>query len=183
MDGTRERSLSIKDQHGLSLIEILIAVTIMSIISVTIMGYFVTAMDRSADENRRIIAANLARLKTGELREMGKKSDFPASVAAGQSNYQSLLDELTAVSERIYSEAAPFPGPHGTLLDPTEVINGTVYSYKAVLDKVYRPGTDASIANYLLRLRVTVYWQEGAATLTSTNSTTIESYLVKPRSG
>lgn len=178
MNGSREKTELIANERGLSLIEILMAVTMMSIISVTIMGYFVNAVERSADENRRIIAANLARLKTAEIREMAKKTDM----AVPLSNYQVLLSGLSASTERKYTKDAQFPAPYHRLLD-SQTINGTAYTFEATLDKLYRTELVSQMAGsadgYLLRLRVSVSWQDGAMSQTAANATTIDTYIIE----
>lgn len=168
----------LSNERGLSLIEIVMAVTIMSVISVTMMGYFVHAMERSTDEKRRMIAANLARLKTAEIREMARKSDM----AAPQTNYQVLLSSLAAASERTYSKDAPLPAPYQHLLDQ-EIINGTTYTFEVKLDKAFRTELAVRMGGhadaYLLRLQVIVSWQDGSMPHTAANAAFIDAYIME----
>lgn len=164
------------NERGISLVEILVAVTIMSLISVTIMGYFTAATERSAEQNRRVIAASLARLKTAELRQAAVMED-----ASGQVYYELLEGMVTPGAEREFSVADPLPAPYENLLDSQE-INGTTYQFIAVLEKVYPADYVSRAPNpeqVLLRLRLTVSWGNGPAPRPA-DSVTVDAYLVKP---
>lgn len=135
----------LQDERGFTLVEVLIAVTIMSIISTTIMGYFITAMEQSAEQNRRIIAANLGRFKISELREYSKKHE----------KFQDLRSAITDLSKDQQlsltkdSQSKIFDK---SLLQPS-VVNGTTYRYKVDFAK------DSSLPSaYLARMIVTVSW-------------------------
>lgn len=165
------------DERGMSLVEILIAVAVMAVISVSVMGIFTAAAERSADQNRRLIAASLARQKIAELRQMSRMSD----VYPPLTNFQVLLAELSANPETAWSADRPLPGPYGGLLDPV-VINGTEYRFLAVVDKTVPPEYLNRMASFgggtsLLRLHLTVYWSGGAAPASAADSVTLEAYV------
>jgi prepilin-type N-terminal cleavage/methylation domain-containing protein len=182
-----------KDEQGMTLVEILIAVSIMSIISVTIMGYFVSAIEKSADQSRRVIAANLARLKMAEIRQVFRDdTQFE--------NLNNVLDHKTHNTE-VYANDADITSdfitykhdydinPYFRFIDSHNEINGTFYRYLVGFDRV--TGTDVSTAiestsglvqNYLITLNVTVYWTASETTTPSGKfSTTLQSYVVKRR--
>ncbi|MGG1515064.1 type II secretion system protein [Paenibacillus oryzisoli] len=161
-------------EDGMSLVEILIAVTIMSIISVTLMGYFTSAVDKSAQESRKIIGANLARLKAAELRD-AFKSGYDDQIA----NLLSLQPKFTGNQSSMGS--ALMQGH----LEAT-VINGTTYHYLVELEPSsarweaadpFRTESDSYMAQMLL----TVYWtdQESLTAPPLKLSTTLDTYLIK----
>lgn len=164
-----------RNEDGLSLVEILIAVTIMAIISVTLMGYFTSAMDKSAEESRRIIAANLARLKAAELRDHFKNG------------YEESVKTVLADSPKYSGNLAE---PSGSLLmkdllDST-VINGTTYHYMVELDDSSSRWADTDpfqmdSDKYLAQMLVTVYWsgEESLNVPPAKSSTTLDTYIVK----
>lgn len=162
------------NEDGMSLVEILIAVTIMSIISVTLMGYFTSAVDKSAQESRKIIGANLARLKAAELRDFFKTGYDDAIVSQLTSSPKFSGDLSSNGSELMKGRLAS-----------TE-INGTTYHYLVELDKSYSRWeasdpfrNDAD--DYLAQMFVTVYWsgQESLETPSAKASTTLDTYLIK----
>jgi len=163
------------NEQGLSLIEILIAVTIMSIICVAMMGYFTTAVDKSAEESRRIIAANLGRLKIAELRHYFK-DDYPA-VESTVAKFPTI--QFTGNNSNVAS-----PLMMGRL-DRT-VVNGTTYRYLVELDSLSPRMGQLTSTNllgadqYLVSMQVTVYWS-GVETFepSAKSSTTLDTYIVK----
>jgi prepilin-type N-terminal cleavage/methylation domain-containing protein len=191
-----------QDEQGMTLVEILIAVSIMSIISVTIMGYFVSAIEKSADQSRRVIAANLARMKMAEIRQV-----FRDDLPNGDSPYGVLEQVLTnapnnkvvyANDDSIKSEFTTFypdfvNHPFFKFKDSRVIggqtiisneINGTYYRYLVGFDLV--PGTNvsnaigANVKDYLIALNVTVYWMASETNAPSGKySTAFQSYVVK----
>ncbi|WP_127587852.1 type IV pilus modification PilV family protein [Paenibacillus koleovorans] len=159
------------NEDGISLVEILIGVTIMAIISTILMGNFTSAMDKSAEESRRIIAANLGRLKVAELRDHFKEAyEEPMG---GETRYSGSLADP--------SDSAIMEG----LLEPT-VVNGTTYRYLVRLNDSHHrwEATDAFKTDsnqYLAQMLVTVYWsgEESLETPPAKSSTTLDTYLVK----
>lgn len=169
----------LSDERGISIVEILLAVTIMSIISVSVMGYFTAAVERSAEESRRVIAASLARMKVAELRQA---SLLENDMEPGRDNYDVIAGLIPGGGEAVFSANDPLPAPHEHLLDPQE-INGTTYRFTAVLDRVY-PDDFRIEAQYpdrvLVRLRLTVSWEDGDPPRPA-RSVTVDAYLAKPR--
>lgn len=163
------------DERGISLVEILAAVTIMSIISVTLIGYFLTAMNKSSEQNKRIIAANLARQKAAEIRDEYRMDSV---------KYQLLQDSFTPSKQlRMFDEA------NGSqLLDnglSNTNINDTLYHYEVQVDNDNPRRNELSsiittvehVDRYVMNMRISVYWGENAAQ--EAHKTSIESYIVK----
>jgi type II secretory pathway pseudopilin PulG len=164
-----------QDESGLSLVEILIAVTIMAIISVTMMGYFIAAMDKSEEESRRIIAANLARQKAAELRNAFQDQyDAVQSALSSHDRYQFTEHQANPASNLMAERLASI------------AVNGTTYHFLVALDnstprKSQLDGTALLASqNYLARMLVTVYWSD-AETFDppAKSATTIDTYIVK----
>mgnify|MGYP001241989999 CR=1 FL=1 len=132
----------LRGESGLTLVEILIAVTIMSVVTVTMAAYILSAMERSAEQNRRTIAVHLARYKAAELREAFKE---PAE-------YDPLRAYVASAGTATFTAASA--GPLAGLLNDT-VINGTTYRYQVVL----RPDADER----LIAMTVRVFWAEAGA--------------------
>ncbi|MGN7358057.1 type IV pilus modification PilV family protein [Paenibacillus sp. SAF-054] len=175
------------DEGGLTLIEILIAVSIMGIISVSLMGYFLSAMEKSAEENSRIIASNLARLKAAEIRkELQIKTEFD--------NFASWLGSAEMIGKDIHSAdqfiEVPSEEERNTYqgwMQPT-TINGTQYRYtlkfategpvdsegesrKQILESLMS-NPDA----YEIRMIVQVHWAGDQAK--PAKSTHVDTYIV-----
>ncbi len=167
------------NEDGISLVEILIAVTIMALISVTLMGQFTSAMDKSAEESRRIIAANLARLKAAELRNLFKAQDqfeVLKTKVSSAPHYYKYPGGTDPVSDLI-----------GNKLISTD-INGTTYQYRVEFDNTSdgnrKQDMDSQLTNteeFLARMLVTVYWAGDATSesLPPRTSTTLDTYIVK----
>ncbi|NQX59088.1 type IV pilus modification PilV family protein [Paenibacillus qinlingensis] len=162
------------NEDGMSLVEILIAVTIMSIISVTLMGYFTSAVDKSAQESRKIIGANLARLKAAELRDTFKNG-YDAAIMSQLASSPKFSGDLSSNGSQLMKGR----------LASTE-INGTTYRYLVELDKSYARWEAADpfrndSDNYMAQMFVTVYWSN-ADSLDAPSvkaSTTLDTYLIK----
>ena len=165
----------ITDERGLTLIEILGALTIMSIITVLLLGNLISSMETSADQNRRLIAINLARQKIAEIREIYEKD--------------SKFDELRAEFDNLGTELIRlFEGNtlESLSLEPEE-INDTFYKYVVELDledNQHKAKLDQAIGDstsYLIPMRVMVFWTHTAdgGSAGSRNSVTIPSYVVK----
>ncbi|TVY10417.1 type IV pilus modification PilV family protein [Paenibacillus cremeus] len=169
------RSKPILNEDGISLVEILVGVTIMAIISVTLMGHFLKALDKSAEESRRIIASNLSRLKAAELRDYFKDQYASVETALGSDSYYA----FTGNSEKDHTTRLMLGR-----LDRT-IVNGTTYRYLVELDNqsVRKSELDTKLDasdGYLTRMLVTVYWSGDETFTPSPNaSTTLDTYLVK----
>ncbi len=168
----------LRDERGFTLVEVLAALTIMAVISVTIIGYFVSAMDRSTEESRRVIAINLARLKAAELRDWAKQE------SSGQTHYKGLRN----LSQTVFRENDP-PFDQNGLLTATH-ISGTTYHYEVTLFPDEGAGShtewlDSIMGDqadkFLMRMIVKVYWRETTAGPSSAQSVTLDTYLVDRR--
>jgi type II secretory pathway pseudopilin PulG len=157
-------------------VEILAAVTIMSVISVTLMGYFVSAMNKSTEQNKRIIGANLARQKAAEVRELYRTNS---------ARYQTLMTSFTPSDHvREYDENNDAQLTNAGFLAPME-INGTKYRFKVQVDNDNARRSQLSLLTsapgkvdrYVLSLHVSVYW--GAEASMEAQKTSLESYVVK----
>ncbi|RAV03500.1 type II secretion system protein [Paenibacillus sp. YN15] len=161
------------DERGISLVEILAAVTIMSIISVTLIGYFVSAMNKSSEQNKRIIAANLARQKAAEIREEYRMDSV---------KYQLLQDSFTPLTHML-----EFNQTNDDQLVDLEgmEINGTRYHFEVQVDNDNsRRSEMASVTaaadrvdTYVLNMRISVYWGTDASN--EAQKTSMESYIVR----
>ncbi|WP_168928819.1 type IV pilus modification PilV family protein [Paenibacillus dokdonensis] len=177
------------DESGLTLIEILIAVSIMGIISVSLMGYFLSAMDKSAEENSRIIASNLARLKAAEIRkDLQAKTDFGNFASWLNGGGSSLVGQDIRSADQ-FSEVQ-FEEERRRYQDwvqPT-VINGCKYQYTlkfATEGPVDNKGNSREqvlktmISNpndYEIRMIVQVHWAGDLAK--PAKSTHVDTYIV-----
>lgn len=181
------------NQSGLTLVEILIAVTIMSVLSVTIMALFMSGTEKSTQDSKVIIAANLARSKLSELRETFSNTD----------NYTALRTYFATPSSLVLKNALDIPADlHdqiGTVFE--EEINNTTYRYliqinnrnsnedgtdsrKSVLSAAfpYFSAPNTAMENYMIKVKVTVYWGVPETDNPPDNrAATLDSYLVNRR--
>lgn len=178
----------IENEQGITLVEILLAVTIMSIISVTMMGYFVSATEKSADQSRRVIGANLARLKAAEIREIFRgAADDPAS------NYSKLWNEVSGGNPIVIANDSQIPASLQSLhhpqnaqkvfsVAPTSSINGTVYRYLLEFSPAEDIGSN-EVKAYLVKMKVTVYWTADETTTPSARSSVAFDSYVRGKGG
>ncbi len=172
------------EESGITLVEILIAITIMSVVTVTIIGYYFSAMEKSADQSRRVIAANLARLKAAELRKVFQDgSSFDdlnvfieqQGLAAGTPGSVTLMSNAS-VTSAVNASSTPEEQYVKQLVTSGEVdfdptsnppINGTVYRYMIRLDNRDQGrnqelqsamGSGQQPQRYLIATHITVYW-------------------------
>jgi hypothetical protein len=187
-----------KNQAGLSLVEVLLSVSIMSFVTLTIMGYFIQSVESSAEDSRRIVAIKLANMKVEQLREALKddgltfrKLSIMTPLFAG---VRSMRIHENHFNSPVLSEDMQLLAPLElkTLLSPEKAVNGVNYHY--ILDlqadeqteyaDAFKGFTQGSSVNqpldFLLKFRLTVYWgSEGAVAEPSKKmSTYLDSYLV-----
>lgn len=189
-----------RNEHGFTLIEILVAVTILSIVSLAFMGYFVTAMERSADNNHRTIAANLARLKAEELKEA-----FRQPLPTGgryETYYAQLVEEMppgayalimSADANAGQGVAGMFKGmldPHLPIDEAGGSVHSTLYRYQVeISNRSDERLQQLNAANQflfplrmeesLLRMVVTVFWQTAEdGSPVATKSVSLDTYLI-----
>jgi prepilin-type N-terminal cleavage/methylation domain-containing protein len=189
-----------QDERGMTLVEILAAVTIMAIISVAIISKFVAAMDKSSEESRRIIASNLARLKAAEIRSMSKLTDVDVQNPP-RSNFDLLRVDIGGVKTTFDYSTHPLPSTFRTvpayidLLKPA-VVNGTEYDYEVTFEpegfsdarksqltsEMNLSHAAAGAGGYLIRMWVKVSWdpqQDG--TPKAAKFTTLDTYIMNKR--
>ncbi|MFD2672552.1 type IV pilus modification PilV family protein [Marinicrinis sediminis] len=157
-----------QNEQGMTLIEILVAVTIMSIVSVWIAGYFVSAMEKSADQSREGIAANLAKMKLGQIRDqLGLKGPYTV-----------LQGELSGVAGGVlkWEEPDDLPASLSSIIDIQPVaLNETTYHYQVDIGQDARmqtlqTGLDSltdpyGIDDYMMPIQVTVKWDKKSVQL------------------
>jgi prepilin-type N-terminal cleavage/methylation domain-containing protein len=176
---------AIKNEQGLSLVEVLIAVTIMSVISVSIMSYFVSAAEKSSDQSRRVIAANFARLKAAEVRKFFADPDITVPSASGVPLYVPFAAtaggrKLVVTSNAVFANLdsafrdlftnLDAASPYKHLFDAEPELNGTVYRYRVEFDDTAdtahdelavdmgSPSAPGIPVNFLIKTTITVYW-------------------------
>ena len=170
------------------LVEILIAVTIMSLISVTMMSYYVSALEKSADESRRIIAVNLARSKLSELKGAFRGIQYQALMTylASTPQHEPEVWKLKAAEMTLHFGSKVALG--------VQNINTTDYRFLVTVDNrridaaglVLRKGKLNELLDvpdvskkYLTKMTVTVYWSQGESESPPARySTMLESYLL-----
>ncbi|WP_040952336.1 type IV pilus modification PilV family protein [Gorillibacterium massiliense] len=183
------------DERGLSLIEVLMAVTIMAIISIVVMSYFVSAMEKSADESRRIIAINLARQMQQEVRRVAADpnvfNELTNQVSSAPApSHSIILTPLTLDSNSLKNAfmTKDASGAEVSRLAGQE-LNGTEYRFRISLEPTHtldtlKFGLTDAKAKKLLRMKTTVYWQipESAVETQEPSarmSASLDSYLVQ----
>ena len=72
----RKAKSMLNNQVGLSLVEVLLSVSIMSFVSLTVMGYFIQSVESSSEDSRRIVAIKLANMKVEQIRETLKDESY-----------------------------------------------------------------------------------------------------------
>mgnify|MGYP000849489862 CR=1 FL=1 len=173
----------LRNERGFTLVEVLASLTIMALISVTLIGYFVAAMDRSAEESRRLIAINLARLKAAEIRDKAKQ------IEGGSTWYQQLRGQLQEMPET-FTENQPGPFQNTDLLKPVQ-ISGTTYRYEVTLykgdhatgshtqwlDDVMQKQSD----QYLMRMIVRVSWDDNVTNPSPGKTVVLDTSLIDRR--
>jgi prepilin-type N-terminal cleavage/methylation domain-containing protein len=190
----------VKEESGFTLIEILVASAVLAIVSLSLMGYFVTAMERSADNNHRIIAANLARMKAEELKEVFRKPLPPGSLYP--TRYSQLVQTAASGSlEKVRREQANLnhgiPGLFSGLLEPyTPVdssggsVQATVYRFQVEIGKGQNSRLHAineanrslfplSMEEALFRVIITVFWgAAGDGSPAASKSVALDTYFI-----
>ena len=134
----------IKKITALSLIEILWAVVILSIITVTVTGVFTGILVSSKKSEKFVVATNLAASQMDCVKLMGS-FDIPSTIT---------LDGKFDKGVDPDGNGAYFPPhpPYPYLLQ--ENVDGVTYYYKITTSFVSGTG------NKLLRILITVYWDD-----------------------
>lgn len=120
-----------KKEQGFTLIEVLAAIVILSIVSLVLTSYFTNAMTYSKSNQNKTIMVNLARNALFYM----EKQDFEAI-----SNYfirhpddAAIKAEDCQISTCVLNPSIPFTGSPASVLNPT--VNGIQYQ----IDVVYQP--------------------------------------------
>ncbi len=198
MSRWRKWNTFITNQAGLSLVEVLLSVSIMSFVSLTIMGYFIQSVESSAEDSRRIVAIKLANMKVEQLREALADDGSTFSKLSMMTPLFSGERTLRLTENRFNSPVLNAdlqllePLSINTLLRPEKSVNGVNYHYIFELQaneqtgyadafKGFTQGTSSNKPmDFLLKFRLTVYWgsEDTIAEPTKKMSTYLDSYLV-----
>jgi hypothetical protein len=175
------------NSYGLSLVEVLLSVSLMSFITLSVMGYFIQSVESSAEDSRRIVAIKLAKLKANEIRSLlaGEHTaigELPNLRIRHQDLMYNLTDELEPFREIGLTN----------VLAPEIGINKVDYHY--IFDFVpvnqakyaetfqsFTQGTSPFQAkDYIMKLRVTVFWGQKPDTTVpiKKKSTFVDTYVV-----
>ncbi len=127
-------------ERGSSLIEVIFAILVISVISLSFIKYFYQAEQTSAVSDRKLIAANLAR----QVAEQYKTRPFS--------------DLLNLADPDRSTPGAPPPAPYYDDSLPDNTVNGVTYHTFVEVQSLREDARLGAYADRLLRLRVTVFW-------------------------
>jgi type II secretory pathway pseudopilin PulG len=194
----RKAKSMLNNQVGLSLVEVLLSVSIMSFVSLTVMGYFIQSVESSSEDSRRIVAIKLANMKVEQIRETLKDESYVFSKLSVMnplySGERSIRITETRLNAPVLSpdlqqlESIPFD----SILLTEKNVNGVDYRYildlyadeqKQFSDSFSRftqGDSSNSPLDYLLKFRLTVYWgdDEMMTTPSKKMSTYLDSYIM-----
>jgi prepilin-type N-terminal cleavage/methylation domain-containing protein len=191
---------SSKLERGFTLIEVLAAIVILSIVSLVLTSYFANALTYVNNNQNKTVMVNLARnalfyVEKQDFEEMQDyfEVDFKVNVEEVEHPDLSVEQCATDISDPTAMCSKLFSGNTELLksvLNPT--INGVVYnitiSYQAELHEGMLHPTDttnvaesrkAAMAKYLLPVRVTVSGSAGSGE--RTNETVVEGYITNDK--
>jgi Tfp pilus assembly protein PilV len=188
------------NESGLSLVEVLVSVSIMSFISLTIMGYFIQSVEYSAEDSRRMVAIKLAKQKIEQL-----QSNWADDIDAFKklSIMNPLLDSkrTVLVSPKLLASGSRDENLRwiaetnaADLLKSERQINNVDYhfmielsadtqsQYKQTFNRLTQ-GRSLQLPNdYLIKMRVIVYWgDEKDERPPQQMSTYLDSYVIFER--
>ncbi|MEK4849543.1 type II secretion system protein [Paenibacillus sp. FSL H7-0756] len=159
---SRERS----KEAGFTLIEVLAAIVILSIVSLVLTSYFTNAMTYSKSNQNKTIMVNLARNALFYM----EKQDFDKTVEFFRDTTERLSADVCKIGDcgdAISDEGAAYRKAFNTetlshVLHPK--VNGTDYS----IDVIYQKGLDVNtgendLRNYLLPVKVVVTRDSGGS--------------------
>ncbi|WP_162551160.1 prepilin-type N-terminal cleavage/methylation domain-containing protein [Paenibacillus tepidiphilus] len=115
-------------QSGFTLVEVLAAIVILSIVSLVLTSYFTNAMSYSKSNQNKTIMVNLARNALFYM----EKQDFEA-VKTYFTNHPAIEADDCRTAGCTLADPIPFTG------SPTDVFNPTVNGIKYQIDVVYQP--------------------------------------------
>jgi len=188
----------LQNQKGLSLVEVLLSVVILSFISLSIMGYFVQSVESSTEDSRRIVAIKLADQTVKQIRNYlaDKKNELKdLSVFNSSDSEKSIF-----VSEKMMTESSfgadleILKGINfSSVIHSDKNINGIDYHYmveflpgvQSAFSDSYQSftvGDATTSANLsLLKFRVIVFWgvpENTKPPLSEKKSISLDSYVV-----
>jgi hypothetical protein len=175
------------NSYGLSLVEVLLSVSLMSFITLTVMGYFIQSVESSAEDSRRIVAIKLAKLKANEIRTLLASEHLTVGeLPKMRIRHQDVLNNFS-------DQFTPFRSIGLTdVLAPEIGINKIDYHYIFDFVPVNQPryaetfqsftqgSSPYAPKDYLIKLRITVFWGQKPDTSVPTKkkSTYVDSYVV-----
>lgn len=186
-------------QSGVSLVEVLVSVTILSFVSLTIMGYFIQSVESSSEDSRRIVAIKLAKEKVEQLRVQLRDD---AQTMNRLSIFDPLQAEESILRVSVNDVQSPSPENDRSILNQLEIlrtirsetnINGVEYHFLVDFYPDQQPqfagqferftqGTAVNTAGgYLCKFRLTVYWGVAAGDIdqiSKRKSVFLDSYVV-----
>lgn len=184
--------LGLKQEQGFTLIEVVAAIVILSIVSLVLTSYFVHAMSYSKSNQNKTIMVNLARNALFYM----EKQDFDSvkNYFVGQAQVAEEAAEVAIKGGDCAQGSCPllpneFTGSPANVLNPT--INGVAYT----IDIVYQPNVwgnqprptgaapsfldQSSVRSYLLPVKVRV--KRADARSPSANIVEVEGYITDER--
>ncbi len=162
----------LRTERGSSLIEVIVALTVLSVISLSFMHYFYQAEQSIQVSDRKLIAANLARQEAEKWKQFSFHSlyrNLPADSSA-----LTLFDQTYDVQTNPETIRPKQP-------NELAVINGTTYH---TIVSVIGPD-DPAYLGLLLKADVTVFWHYDSAEAFQTAadktriSSTVETYITR----
>ncbi|WP_405104750.1 prepilin-type N-terminal cleavage/methylation domain-containing protein [Paenibacillus sp. FSL K6-1217] len=154
------RSRKRDKEAGFTLIEVLAAIVILSIVSLVLTSYFTNAMTYSKSNQNKTIMVNLARNALFYM----EKQDFDKTVEFFRDKTDRLSADVCKIGscgDAVSDEGAAYRKAFNTetlshVLHP--IVNGTDYS----IDVIYQKGLDENdFRNYLLPVKVVVTRDSG----------------------
>lgn len=139
----------LSSEKGFSLIEVLVSLSILSISVITISNFFIQANEISAGNNRKLVAANLARMTLDRVQQNPESYGIKVPDEEGVFNTSNCHNLATIECKKLYSTK----------------INETEYEMSLYI----KEGSDKEDKMNLIPITVTISYQD--------KETSVEGYL------